>query len=266
MRSPFPSTLLLAVSAAALPGCSFHLPAPGSWTPGEEGRANFSYVNLTSCFFGCELSRPLMAGTTESITIKGDALPAGLVFGTDDIDVLGVAEDTAPLQTCSCPHSGSCGPDDPHASCSFTYGVSVQALAPGKAQLLAVTGDGSLFDALPVSVVAPASLAFHCSSGAISGPAPNPVVTSLTLSQACPFHVDALDARNEVLQASSGFSITSTDTAVVFVTPSDYIDLFATRDEPVNDSDGTVYAAGSGSAAIDIRVGALSLTIPVTVP
>jgi hypothetical protein len=111
----------------------------------------------------------------------------------------------------------------------------------------------------------PASFAFHCpaTAGAASSP-----VTELALAQAqsCAFHVDALDAAGEVMQASAGFSIESADPAVVHVRPEFFFDFgFAEPDVPVTDADGQLVVAGAGSTTVAVRAGALSMSIPVSV-
>jgi hypothetical protein len=254
------SALLLA-SASALAGCG-----PGnfpldSWTPGQEGRATFAY----NCFFYCDTSDPLMAGTQETVYVDG-GLPAGLVFTSDAPAVLSVGQAMAADEGCSCPDGSSCSASDPQAICLFSYTVTIQAVSPGQARLVARTADGSLFDALPLRVSAPASLAFHCSA---DNAATDHAVTSLTISRDCSFSVDALDAQSNVLRASSGFSITSADPTVVHVRSTSFLDIGGPDtqpDAPVTDSYGTLNVAGPGSTQIDVKAGAVSLTIPVTVP
>jgi hypothetical protein len=246
-------------AAATLAGCHFSL---GSSTNGQEGHATFAYVSGDGCFFGCDTSPPLMAGTGETVAVDGPSLPARLTFTSDDPTVLAVTQTTT-IPVCSCSQGVSCGPTDPGASCIDSFTVTIQAVAPGDTRLVARAADGSLFDALPLHVAAPASLAFHCSTDST-----DPTVTELSLAEDCSFHVDAFDADGGLMQASAGFSITSADPAVVHVRPQLSLDLGtgAPPDPPVTSSDGSVAVAGKGTTRLQILAGAATLTIPVTVP
>ena len=75
--------LLAAVAVLALPACSVDL---GSSTEGELGRATFSY---SSCFFGCAVDHPVLAGATARVSVAGDGLPE-LTAVSSDVRVLQV--------------------------------------------------------------------------------------------------------------------------------------------------------------------------------
>jgi hypothetical protein len=252
MNLRFASALLLA--AAGLSGCGSQ---PSSWPNGEVGRADFVY----GCSLGCDGTLyPLMVGTQEQVAVDGIALPSGLVFSSEAPAVLTVAPVGAPSTICSCPGVGSC---DPQTSCSLIYTLAIQAIAPGDARLVATTAAGAFFDALTLHVTAPAALAFHCTTDPRF---PAPTVTELTLTQSCLFHVDALDAQGSLLVATSGFSITSADPAVVRTRPVLWFDLSTPPDPPETASDGYVDVEGPGSTEVGVRAGSVSLAIPVTVP
>src|SRR4051794_30674846 len=71
-------------------------------TPGELGRVAFTYQQ--SCFFGCPLEQPLLAGTRETIAVTGAGDEEGVTAQSSDEGVAELAIE----------HACYCERDDEH--------------------------------------------------------------------------------------------------------------------------------------------------------
>lgn len=122
---------------------------------GEEGKVEFTYTR--SCFFGCPLEQPLLAGTREEITLSSRG-------GQPGVTARGDAEEVASFtlaRTCFCQH----GDDEKNrievaedATCEAPRTkvcearIQVQAHAAGDATLELIDPDGALLDRTRVRV------------------------------------------------------------------------------------------------------------------
>jgi hypothetical protein len=88
----------MAVCATALAGCA-STEGKSSGTRGELGHIDFNYQR--SCFFGCPLEQPLLAGTREQIELSAEGDAKGIRVKASDPDVAAFAIE----RTCYCDRS-----------------------------------------------------------------------------------------------------------------------------------------------------------------
>jgi hypothetical protein len=145
---------LIAAAALALPACSVDL---GSDTEGELGRAKFAYAG--SCFFGCAIDHPVLAGGRARISVEGKNLPE-LTARSSDNAVLTVETH----RTYLCCKSGSdtleCALGSQNDACgpgftkSIEHSLMVRGHRAGSARVTLVDGGGNEVDTLPLDVAA----------------------------------------------------------------------------------------------------------------
>lgn len=139
--------------ALAAGGCEQRTKVDGQL--GELGRIEFTYAR--SCFFGCLVDQPLLAGTHETIRLEGES------GSQPDITVKSADEDVAEValdRQCYCEREDTTGRidvaldghcDDPwHMVCENK--ILVGALEPGDALIEVHSEDGSLIDRVEVHV------------------------------------------------------------------------------------------------------------------
>jgi hypothetical protein len=98
----FSQALIAAALSGALGGCETRTTVDGQL--GELGRIEFSYTR--SCFFGCLVDQPLLAGTRETIRLEGDgASKPKMSASAVDEDVADVALD----RQCYCEREDTTG-------------------------------------------------------------------------------------------------------------------------------------------------------------
>lgn len=124
--------------APGLSGC-FKL---GESTTGELDQVDFAYS--THCLFGCSLDQPLMAGTTETLTLSGEAI-------TDDITVSSSAPEIAGFRLVT--------------GDSLPRSVEMVTRAPGQVSLQVHKGN-DLLDLVTFSVREPRAIRLEVGEGA----------------------------------------------------------------------------------------------------
>jgi len=194
---------LLVLSAAT--ACSTSL---GGHTTGIDHALEFSYISGT-CFFGCDLSEPLMVGTQERLEIKG-TLPAVSVVSSDP-SILSTGNPS--LSCCSTDGSGTtCSTASPQGSCpsgaSASLLVDVTALQTGSARIQVLDGGGKEVDAVVVGVEQPASLTLRCGTG-------NGGDASVAVNASCTPYWTVRDSQGAELRAARGVSLSTSDVNVV---------------------------------------------------
>jgi hypothetical protein len=165
VRLPCVSAWLLPSLLLALVACD----APQrEATQGERGEVRFSYRR--SCFFGCPLEQPLLAGTREEISLSNRGSGDGVSAESSDAQVASFAL----VRTCYC-QAGQREDDrvevDEEARCDGARtkvceaNVQVLAHAEGDAQLSLLDEHGALIDRSVVHVREAASARFWDDQG-----------------------------------------------------------------------------------------------------
>jgi hypothetical protein len=209
------------VSLSALAGCSVDLGSPS--TTGTEGRARFAYAS--DCFFDCEVSRPMLVGTAEMVSVR----PASPV-GAGSLPKLGVSSNAPSVisvraldrWSCCDDRGGACGLVAESDTCpagstkSHELTLEVTAHAAGDVSVALVREDGALFDRITLRAAVPARFdvrdAHH--DRAVDA-------IDLTPSAAISLRIEAYDAAGTRLQADRGITLAVTDPTVArFVDPS----------------------------------------------
>lgn len=146
-------TVLLLASLALL-GCKDREDGGDEATLGDLGQIELKYRR--SCFFGCPLAQPLLAGTRENVELSGAGNDPGVTVRSTDTEVLEVAVE----RQCYCARSDSSArlDIDNDASCDEPWTkrcdnrVLVQAGEPGEAMLEVVGEDAEVIDRAEVLV------------------------------------------------------------------------------------------------------------------
>ncbi len=141
---------------AATPGWGCGGGGAAGGTPGEKGKAEFSYQGA-GCFFGCPLEQPLLSGTRTSIAVTGP----GDARGVEVVSSKPAVADFALERSCYCERKDG---GDGHlqiaedASCDGIWvkhcdnTVLVLAKDAGQTRLELRDADGALIDQVPVLV------------------------------------------------------------------------------------------------------------------
>jgi len=185
--------------------CSFEL---GDSTVGERGAVRFEYSGW-SCLFGCDMKRPLLAGTEQTISVDG--------IRADDAGVRAVSTDPSVAKftvdrSCGCEQSNENGTtymSSKETSCPPDFrlvcenAITVRAVAPGEAGLELRSSDGALIDRTTVRVASAASVTLHGDDGAEIG-------DSMSMKQGDNVLVSAriVDAQGRELLADKGVTWT----------------------------------------------------------
>jgi hypothetical protein len=241
-------SLPLLAALTALTGCGF--------TGGKDGKADFSYDSGNGCLFGCDTSKPLMLGTTETLTVSG--LPAtGGSLESSAPGIAGVTSQTVQYQcnshtaTSATSSPGSADAPCPNGGTKAAYiTASVTALQAGHATFDVRKADGSLFDSLDVVVGTPAKLQIIDVS--------NKTVTSLTVTRGSETDVSvlALDSGGGQLQASSGFTFEVADPTIADLREHDFTLLSPAL---------PVHGDSAGTTSITVSAGSATTSLAVTV-
>jgi hypothetical protein len=145
---------LIAAAALALPACSADL---GSETEGELGRANFAYAG--SCFFGCAIDHPVLAGGRARISVVGKNLPE-LTARSSDNAVLTVETHRTYLCCKSAGDTAECALGSQNDTCgpgfdkSIEHSLLVRGHRAGSALVALVDAGGNEVDRLRLDVAA----------------------------------------------------------------------------------------------------------------
>lgn len=183
--------LLLAFMASfplGLSGC-FSL---GDSTSGELDQIEFSYS--TNCILGCALDQPLMAGTTETLRLKGDAV-------TSDITVSSSAPEIARFRLVA---------DDDIIS----RNVEMVTRAPGQVSLQVHRGS-ELLDQVTFSVREPRAIRFEIVDDASHAEAKS---LTLKVGESAAVVARVTDVLGEELLADSGL-VWSVDSGTIATLP-----------------------------------------------
>lgn len=184
----------------------------GSGTAGAEGRVAFAYSGW-SCLFGCELDRPMLVGTEETISMNGDGTDATGVTVTSSAPSIARATIT---RSCVCEQRSAEGSSATTAQdgepCptgyarSCTNDIQVDALRAGSAELTVHDPEGALLDRTTVNVATAArvTLLDPDSRKAITAP--------LSVAVGADFNLDAkaFDAAGTELMSSRGIEWSTT--------------------------------------------------------
>jgi hypothetical protein len=244
-----PIVAALSLSVAA---CSFDL---GDSTTGKHGAVEFEYTGWT-CLFGCAMDQPLLAGTEQTISVKGGrADDPGVVATSTNPSVAAFGVE----RSCDCERSegNSTTYMSPDASGACSSGfrlecdniIEVQALSPGSAGLELRTRDGALIDATTVRIAAAATATLHGEGGMEIGDA-------VTMNRGDNMLVSArlVDAEGRELLADKGVAWTIEGNAAA----SGWC-LFCSSDEL------DLRAAEPGSSTVTMRAAGVSTTFVVHV-
>jgi hypothetical protein len=276
---------LFLLSSFLLLACS-----SSDFTTGADGRAVFVLVS-DSCVEDCQTTHPLMQGTTETIAVNaanapctggtcGAAIPA-LTITSSAPNVVAIVSATrqccaltANSQTCDAPTdvSASC-PDGDIASIS----VRVSALGVGSATITLARSDASIYDAVDVSVAAPATLTLDCDpldvdahgDQSILESERGPLPSTLTNGSKCALGWKAQDANGTTLIASTGVTIASSDPTVIGFQSMSDLDQTTTgqaQADQSNRGNTMVAALASGTSTLTAQAGGTTAVQSIRVP
>jgi hypothetical protein len=157
-------TWVVTSSCVALSGCHGENGGGSSGTRGTEDRVEFTY--LRSCFFGCPLEQPLLAGTRERIGMSDRGDVAGVQIESSDAERAELAIE----RECHCERDGestarvaiaeSARCDERWTKhCDNT--VLVAAHAPGEVELTLRDADEALIDRVAIRIAQPERARFR---------------------------------------------------------------------------------------------------------
>ncbi len=248
MASPMPTLPSLgftALTLAALVGCNS--------TVGTDDRASFAYESGHGCLLSCDTGKPLMLGTTESLTVTGIPATNGITLTASASSVVAVGDHTT-TYTCDAPGTSTtstAGDACPSGTTKHVMmEVSILALAAGHAMLDVNNADGSLFDSLPLTVLAPAKLQLVNPDDA--------VVSSVTVAHGVIVNLSmiAFDAHGVELQASQGFTFAAADPTIADTQEHDFT---------VVSPDLAVHGDAPGTTSITVSAASAETSLAVTV-
>jgi len=188
-----------------LTACSFHVGPLGTSTQGEHGTAQFAY---DACLFGCKIDSAMMVGTSEIIRVTAIAIPPVEVRSSDD----GAFSVSAATRHCCTANAGACHDLPANEACAVdettsSLSISVVANGAGNAELVLDAGQkAGVFDSIALDVAEPASLAVSCGTGVGD--------VSLASTSSCSLGWTARAANGDVLMASTGVTMTTSDPKV----------------------------------------------------
>ena len=232
--------------------------SPPDATLGERGQVQFSYRR--SCFYGCPLLQPLLAGTREEISLSSRGSGEGVTAQSSDDDVASFTL----LRTCFCQLGKQ--EDDrievaEDARCSGSRSkvceanVQVRAQAAGEAELELRDTDGTLIDRAVVHVREAASARFWDDQGH------NVESLQLSKGEGRELSLKLYDDEGQRLLAPEGvrWSAGSGDVAHVSAW------LIGSGTELAAGLSVTVEAAAEGDTEVTIEVPGLQASIPLEV-
>lgn len=249
---------LAAVLGLGAGGCSLKL---GDSTSGEIGRVNFAYT--TDCLFGCSMNRSLIIGSHATISVSGVGNDSGVTAASGAPAVASFKVERA----CWCDQSGdaststydvgqkqSC-PAGWSKDCQNT--IDVTALGTGDAELELNDATGNLIDRTPVHVRAPKSASFEqdfSSAGAFQ----------VEVHESTTILARFTDADGRDMIATDGVTWSLGDPSVAELSPTAlFSSPVASPAELGNEVELT--GARTGKTQLELRVGALTRSVPVTV-
>lgn len=252
---------LVFFAALAAAGCEKQETVDGQL--GELGRIEFTYTR--SCFFGCLLDQPLLAGTREAIRLEGEAgsAPKLSVRSTDD-----AVADFALARQCYCEREDTTGRIDValdgaceepwHMTCENT--VKVLALAAGDAKVEVLDNDKALIDRVTVHVKeADRARFFGTLPDALGEEAGDSF--SLAAESRLELRLELYDEDGIELLAPEGVTWRITDPSVATLSAF----LIGAGDEIIAGRDIVVETLAAGDTSIEVDVPGLTAAIDVEV-
>jgi hypothetical protein len=238
---------------------------PTDGTVGDYGRVSFRYQR--SCFFGCPLEQPLLAGTREAIGLSDAGDVPGLKTASNNRNVAEFAVEAR----CYCEHQNdeSVQVDIAlDAECDAGYRkhcdntVLVQANDAGDATLTLKKGDGQIIDSVEVHVREAKRAAVVAKVE--NELAPHEVDTlALKVNESVELNAALYDTTGKKLLAPEGVTwrVSSQDNDVAEVSAF----LVAAGPEINASLDATLHAIAAGKGTLHIEVPGLDWTVPLTV-
>jgi len=157
-------TWIVTATCVALSGCEKKDGDGSSGTRGTEGRVEFTF--LRSCFFGCPLEQPLLAGTRERIGLSDQGDVAGLQVESSDPERAELAIE----RECHCERDGESTARvavAENARCDERWTkhcdntVLVAAHAAGEVELTLRDEDDALIDRVSIRIAEPERARFR---------------------------------------------------------------------------------------------------------
>ena len=230
---------------------------------GELGRVEFTYSR--SCFFGCLVAQPLLAGTRETMRVKGEAANApGISVRSDEESVVEVALE----RQCYCERKDTTGRidvaldgacDEPwRMTCENTIHVGAQQAGDAKVELL--EEGGSVIDRITVYVREAARARFF---GTLPGALGEEDGDSFSLEadSRLDLRLELYDEDGLELLAPEGVSWRVADPEVATFNAF----LIGAGEEVVAGRDIVVETHAAGETTVEIDVPGLTATIDVVV-
>ena len=256
---------LLAACAAKEDGCS---------SPGELGRARFSYVSGNECQFGCNMEAPMMLGTSEMIRVRPEETVSKLVAESSNPAAYIVTSQSQRFQCVigegttrglpdTCESDPQCKIDclSDGGSYRAVLDLGVETKSAATSTLIVKDEGGEVFDRIELSVKVAKSVGLG-----VAVKKSEDEIESITLAAgddlklkvggeaAC--HARALDENGDLLRASVA-KVSTTDPAILRMDPD--------RATDPNTNGGTLAPLSVGTVGVMIETGGVSGRVDVRI-